>query len=70
MTQRVGGRDRPTSGARLSRLELAMLDIVMRAFFRGLIDGVVRREATLGLAPADRSLRAVYTWQRKLDVLG
>ena len=57
--QRVGAKDRPTSGT-LTLLESAILDTILRAFIRGLTDIEVRREATRGMASSDRSLRSIY----------
>ena len=65
MMQRVGARDRPTqiskSSPVLSMLEEAMLESVMKAFLRGLVDPDVRREATRAIAAPDRSLHSAYT---------
>jgi len=65
MMQRVGARDRPVqvneASQALSLLEDAMLDSIMKAFLRGLSDPDVRREATRGLASAERTLRGVYS---------
>lgn len=61
MMHRVGAKDRALSGATpITPLESAMLDIIMRAFLKGLSDPDVRREAIRGLAFIDKSLRGVY----------
>ena len=60
LVNRFGGRDRPTTSS-LSSWESAMLDTVLRAFLRGIIDLDVRREATKGMGSPERSLRSIYT---------
>lgn len=62
LMQRVGAKDRPaaSSGTTLTLLESAMLDTILRAFIRGLIDTNVRKEATRGMASSDRSLKVIY----------
>lgn len=62
LMQRVGAKDRPApnSSTTLTLLESAMLDTILRAFLKGIRDHAVRREATRGMAAADRSLKSVY----------
>lgn len=63
MLQRVGVRDRPAPSSTitsLSAVESIMLDMILRAFIRGLLDHNIRVEATRGMASQDRSLRSVY----------
>ncbi len=60
----VGAKDRPAStpaSPGLSPLESAFLDTVLRAFIRGLTDQEIRKEATRGMAQADRSLLGIYS---------
>ena len=59
---RVGLKDRQvaTSLPTLSTVESAILNTVMRAFIRGLINPVIRLEATRAMASEDRSLRMIY----------
>ena len=61
---RVNARDRPTSAAidatPLTLMESAVLEMVMKAFVRGLHDEDIQLRATEGLATADKSLRGVY----------
>ena len=61
--QRVGAKDRSASpsSAPLTILESAMLDTILRAFIRGLNNQDISREATRGMASAERSLRNIYT---------
>lgn len=63
LMQRVGARDRPVSAAiaGLTTLESSMLDIILRAFIRGLNDPELRKEATRGMASTSRSLRSIYS---------
>ena len=63
LMQRVGAKDRPVtpSAAVLSPLEAAMLDIILRAFIKGISDHTIQKEATRGMASSDRSLRMIYT---------
>ncbi len=62
LMQRVGAKDRPalTSSTTLTLLESAMLDTILRAFIKGISDHIVQREATRGMAAADRSLKSIY----------
>lgn len=64
LISRIEAKDRPplTSSAILfTSLELAMLDIILRAFIRGLNDSSIRQEATREMIFADRSLRNIYS---------
>ena len=62
LMQRVGLKDRQvaTTLPTLTSVESAMLDTVMRAFIRGLINPEIRMEATRAMASGDRSLRMIY----------
>lgn len=60
----VGAKDRPAStpaSPGLNPMESAFLDTVLRAFIRGLNDQEIRKEATRGMAQADRSLLGIYS---------
>ena len=59
---RIGARDRPSTGSSVGLiiLEVGMLDIVMRAFVKGLSDPDVRRDALQGMVTLGRSLQGVY----------
>ncbi len=62
---RVNARDRPSSttgpATPLSLMEAAVLEMVMKAFVRGLYDEDVQLRATEGLATSGRSLKGVYS---------
>ena len=62
LMQRAGARDRaaPPGNLPLSPLESTFLDIILRAFIKGIIDPEVRKEATRGMASVDRSLKTIY----------
>ena len=62
MMQRVGAKNRPISGSGiiLSFLRMAMLDSIIRAFIRGLIEDQVKLDSTKMLAFSERFLRGVY----------
>ena len=61
----LGGlRDRPMSTAhpnQLNTLESVFMDLVLRAFVKGLLDPSVRKEVARGIAAPDRCLKMVYT---------
>ena len=59
LMQRVGAKDR-TAGIRLSLLESAMLDNIMRAFIKGMADHTIRQEAARSMVSTDRLLRNIY----------
>ena len=61
LMQRVGLRDRASTGTRLTPVEAEMLDNVLRAFIKGILDLVIRKEAARGMASPDRSLKNIYT---------
>ena len=63
LMRRIGAKDRPAStpsSTPFTLLESAMLDTILRSFIRGLNDPEIRKEATRGMAPSDRSLRNIY----------
>lgn len=59
LMQRVSAKDRAT-GTRLSLLESAMLDSIIRAFVKGITDHTIRQEAARSIASNDKSLRNIY----------
>lgn len=61
MMHRVGARDRFSGGPLLTVLESTTLDMVIRAFVKGLSDEDVQREAAGGKDYTDRSLRRTYS---------
>ena len=65
---RVGARDRPAAGlAVLSLLESATLDVIMKAFVKGLFDDEVRKDTIRGLTTTGRSLRGLCTLAEDAD---
>lgn len=61
LMQRVGARDRPIAGSTaLTILESSMLDMILRAFIRGINDLEVRKETIRGMIAIDRSLKNIY----------
>ncbi len=65
LMQRVDVRDRSSSISHaeeftLSSLKSVMLDIILRAFIRDLIDSEIRREVTRDMTSSDRSLKTIY----------
>ena len=62
LMQRVGLKDRQVAATvpTLTTVELAMLDTVMRAFVRGMLDPDICMEATRAMASGDRSMRMIY----------
>ena len=65
---RVGARDRPAAGlAVLSLLESATLDVIMKAFIKGLFDDEVRKDTIRGLTTTGRSLRGLCTLAEDAD---
>ncbi len=70
LMQRVDARDRPSpishaEGSALSSLKSAMLDTILRAFIRDLIDPEIRREATRDMTSPNRSLKTIYQLTEK-----
>ena len=60
MMHKVGGRDRNSDGPLLTILESTMLEMVIRAFVKGLRDDDVQQEATRNIKFADNSLYTIY----------
>ena len=57
---RVGAKDKSTDGTfTLSLLEAATLDVILKAFVRGLADADIRKDTIRGLNTSGRSLRGV-----------
>lgn len=57
----VGARDRLADNSTLSPLESAILDIIMKAFIKGLANDEIKRDVIKGISIDHRSLRELYT---------
>jgi hypothetical protein len=65
LMQRVDARDRSVQNSHaseftLSFLESAMLNIILRAFIRELVDSEIRRKTTRNMISSDRFLKTIY----------